>query len=179
MRDPPKPIANASGSVLITPVAHLIVPHHLFPAAHCRCLGGYSQSEMMEIQAPDVLGIFLHHYWCWRCLTLCATDWDTKREVENSLASPGVWCFMCFAYSFPFTLLPDLPLSITCCLFIPDCDMDFTTGAGQTFGQVFLFFFFFLNVVCCFWSHFCGGSFFLLSLSVIFSVPNQFYLPLP
>lgn len=97
--DPPKPIANARGSFLITPLGHLILPHHPFPAAHCRHLERHSQSEMMEIQTPDVLSIFLHHYWLCRCLTLCVTGWDTTREVESSfLASLALSDYLCLVF---------------------------------------------------------------------------------
>lgn len=171
VRDPPKPIANVRGSVLITPLAHLILPHHLFPAAHCRCLGRYSQSEMMGIQAPDVLSIFLHRDWCWRCLTLCATGWDTSREVESSLVF-GVLCALPTAshlhYCLTFLFISHAAFLFLTIVWISLLEQD------RVLGRFFFSFFFFLNVVCCF----CGGSFFLLSLSVIFSVPNQFYLPL-
>lgn len=82
-----------------------------------------------------------------------------------------------FLYNFPLptashiTLVADLPLSITCRLFISDCWIYFTTEAGWIFRQFLPF----PSIVCCYGPRCCGGSFLLLLFSIIVFVPNQFH----
>lgn len=80
------------------------------PKAHCQCEGKCPHHSTGSLDTPSppfpccslqvslkvfsewddgntdsrCVECFLHHYWPWRCLTLCVTGWDITRKVESS-----------------------------------------------------------------------------------------------